>query len=87
MVIDGEPNPAGNRLLASFNVALPSVLIRGCTLIEKADGIVHAYGPKGKTHRGYPSSAELTDVTLQRAITRRAAVIYSAYTGREVSDE
>ncbi|MDO5371096.1 hypothetical protein [Paracoccus sp. (in: a-proteobacteria)] len=86
-VIDGEPNYAGNRLLASFTVVMPWITIRGCVLVEKATGIVRAYGPLGKTPRGHAASAELTDATLARAITRRAAVIYGAYTGREVSDE
>lgn len=86
-IIDGEPNPAGNRLLASFTVVLPWLTIRGCVLVEKATGIVRAYGPKGLTPRGHTATTELTDPTLTRAITRRAAVIYSGYTGREVSDE
>ncbi|TJZ93859.1 hypothetical protein FA743_00865 [Paracoccus gahaiensis] len=86
-VIDGQPNTRGNRLLASFNLNMPITAVTGCVLIEKAEGIVAAYGPTGKTPGGHKASANITDPVLARAVTRRAAVIYGAFTGREMSDE
>ena len=86
-VIDGDPNHRGNRLLASFTVNLPILAIYGCVLIEKANGIVLAGGPEGKTARGHKASARFSDPALARAITRRAATIYTACTGRELMDE
>ncbi|MFC0199258.1 hypothetical protein [Paracoccus rhizosphaerae] len=86
-VIDGQPNTRGNRLLASFNLNLAIMSVRGCVLIEKETGIVVAYGPAGKTSTGHKASAEITDPALARAVTRRASVIYGAFTGREVADE
>lgn len=86
-VIDAAPNPVGNRLLASFTIVLPLARIRGCVLLEKADGLVKAMGPLGKTSSGRPVGVDITDPALARAITRRAAMIYSAFTGRDLSDE
>lgn len=86
-VIDGAPNHRGNRLLASFTVDLAAVVVSGCVLIEKASGIVIAGGPEGKTAKGHKASAQFNDPALARAITRRAATIYTACTGREVMDE
>lgn len=86
-VIDGEANVAGNRLLASFNLTLPTMTVQGCVLVEKASGVIVAFGPNGKTATGHTASARFTDPALARQITRRAGVIYSAFTGREVVDE
>ena len=85
--IDGQPNTRGNRLLASFNLNMPIMAVSGCVLIEKAAGVVVAYGPTGRTPGGHKASANITDPVLAREVTRRAAVIYGAFTGREVSDE
>lgn len=86
-VIDGQPNERGNRLLASFNLNLPIMAVSGCVLIEKAEGIVAAYGPTGRTPGGHKASAMITNPAMVRAVTRRAAIIYGAFTGRELSDE
>lgn len=86
-IIDGPANTVGNRLLASFNLNFPSLAVRGCVLVEKASGIVVAHGPAGKTTSGHQASTAITDPVLARAVTRRAALIYGAFTGRELSDE
>ena len=83
-VVDGAPNHRGNRLLASFTVKLPMLAVYGCVLIEKSDGIVVAGGPEGRTTKGHKATMKFTDAALTRAITRRAATIYTACTGREV---
>lgn len=86
-VIDGAANSVGNRLLASFNLNFPSLAVRGCVLVERASGIVVAHGPIGKTTTGHAASTAITDPVLARAVTRKAALIYGAFTGRELSDE
>lgn len=85
-VVNGQPSRAGNRLLASFTVSLPWMVIRGCVLLEDENGIVTAHGPRGNSG-GHGIGTDLTDAALQRAITRRAGAIYTGYTGRELSDE
>lgn len=86
-VIDGAPNVAGNRLLATFTLGTSAIAIRGCVLIEKASGIVRVGGPAGKTTKGFAVGAQITDEAFSRAVARRAAAAYSALTGREVFDE
>lgn len=87
LIVDGTPNIHGNRLLASFTVKLPMVAVHGCVLVEKANGIVVAGGPEGRTTKGHRATTKFTDAALTRAITRRAAAVYTASTGREVLDE
>lgn len=87
-VIDGKANQSGNRLLASFNVDLSVITLAGCVLIEKGDcGTVRVGGPNGKTTAGKPVSAHFTDPAFARAVSRRAAMVYAACTGRELSDD
>ena len=86
-VINGAVNMQGNRLLAAFDMAMNGMKVRGCVLTEKADGVVKAKGPIGKTHRGIDISVTFDDPAIARAVTRKAAVAYCTLTGREVADE
>lgn len=86
-ITDAEPNQIGNRLLALFDVTLSGLCIQTCALIEGADGIARVKGPMGKTHKGESVRVTITDAALERAITRRAASLYTACTGRELEDE
>ena len=86
-VFDGQSNMQGNRLLAAFDLSLNGMKVRGCLLTEKADGVVKAKGPIGKTHRGVDISVTFGDPAIARAVTHKAAVAYCTLTGREVADE
>ncbi|KIX18476.1 hypothetical protein [Paracoccus sp. 228] len=87
VVIDAAVNMQGNRLLAAFDMAMNGMKVRGCVLTEKADGVVKAKGPIGKTHRGVDISVTFDDPAMARAVTRKAALAYCTLTGREVADE
>ncbi|MBB1498476.1 hypothetical protein [Paracoccus sp. MC1862] len=86
-MIDAVPSRIGNRLLALFDATISGVCLQGCALIEGADGIARVKGPAGKTHKGDVVRATIIDPALERAITRKAAGLYAACTGRELADE
>ncbi|SFP62967.1 hypothetical protein [Tranquillimonas alkanivorans] len=81
-VIDAEPSPAGNRLLATFDMQIAGMRIGGCVLVERADGRVIAHGPQGKTKSGHKAHVSVQDERLRKAITERASVLYEGFTGR-----
>ncbi|MDS9467933.1 hypothetical protein RGQ15_10185 [Paracoccus sp. MBLB3053] len=37
-VIDGPPSERGTRLLATFNLGFPGVIVHGCVLVERTGG-------------------------------------------------
>lgn len=86
-VVDGKPNTNGDRLLATFDANVSGIRILACVLIERADGTVKVSGPRGKTRYGNETSTHFTDPDLSRAVCRKAAEIYAAFTGRQVFDD
>lgn len=86
-VINSEPNLSGTRVLASYDLTISGITLKGCIITESPDGIASAKGLLGKTNKGDKISAQFTDPALARAITRKAVEAYNALTGREVLDE
>lgn len=85
-IIDGRPNHAGNRLLASMEMTVNGIQARGFLLIEKKDGRIVCNGSKGKTDSGQPMSMFIEDHELRAAIVERASMLYSGFTGRQIGE-
>ncbi|GGO55251.1 hypothetical protein SAMN05444398_103286 [Roseovarius pacificus] len=86
-IIDAAPSLSGTRVLASYDLTIVGITMKGCIITESPDGIASARGLLGKTNKGDKISAQFTDPTLARAITRKAVEAYNALTGRDVNDE
>lgn len=86
-VIDAPANLSGTRVLASYDLIISGITMKGCIITESPDGIVTAKGLLGKTNKGDKISAQFTDPALSRSITRKAADAYTALTGKELNHE
>lgn len=86
-VMNGEPNPSGSRMLASYDISVSGVRIKNGVLIQNKDGITTAKGLIGKTNKGTQISAQYEDPALARAITRAVINAYTGLTGKELNDE
>jgi hypothetical protein len=82
VVLDYPANERGNRLIAGFGLHHAGLLVKGCVLLEKADGSVKIGTPSAKTGSGVAMSVEVTDQRLVQAVTKRAIEVYTLLTGR-----
>lgn len=85
VVIDARPSSTGNRLLATFDMLIAGVSLRGLVLVQLAAGGVAVRGSKGSTHRGHPIHIRIEDEALAKAVATRALEVFEGLTGRIVS--
>lgn len=83
--INAPANKSGNALLATFDLKLSGLGIKGCALVNMNTGQVVAYLPVGENKHGNPFKMWFIDCTLRDRVTDRAAAAYMALTGLSVA--